>query len=135
VAAARDFVATTELLLELVEHLAGRLRRSDQALTSERHAARSLRATLEVLQGQNICLQQQLAWATQHWQYAVASAGEAEGGIVAVQATGAAGPGAGAAAQALYWSVWRNVDFCCASFTSTATTLGGGEAEEEEDCM
>lgn len=59
-----DLPAKRRLLAELMESLTGRARQAEQALGGERRANGAMCATLEVLQGQNVVLQQQLAWAS-----------------------------------------------------------------------
>jgi len=60
--------AKRELLGELVEQLAARAYQAEQALSSEQRANRALRVTLEALQRQNVCLQQQVALLAQSYQ-------------------------------------------------------------------
>lgn len=79
--------AKRQLLGDLVESLAARAFQTEQLLGGEQRANRALRVTLEVLQRQNLCFQQQLAYVTQSYQ-CVAMAAEASG-------NGLAAPGAG----------------------------------------
>lgn len=65
-----DVDAKRQLLSDLVQCLADRMQKTEQALGSEQRANHAMRVTLEVLQRQNLHLQQQLAWVTQSWPYA-----------------------------------------------------------------
>mmetsp|Transcript_62023 Transcript_62023/g.136451 ORF Transcript_62023/g.136451 Transcript_62023/m.136451 type:complete len:832 (+) Transcript_62023:150-2645(+) len=79
-----DVEAKRRFLGDMVETLLARLYETEQALGSEQRAGRAMRVTLDVLQRQNLHLQQQLAWVTQNWQYAMAAAQE---GAVAAEVT------------------------------------------------
>jgi len=68
-----DFIVDAQskcnLLGELFESFAAKGIKVETLLGEEQRANRALHVTMEVLQRQNVCLQQQLAWTSQSWQY------------------------------------------------------------------
>jgi hypothetical protein len=75
-----DVEGKRQLLSELVECLAARSHKAEQALGAEQRANRAMQVTLEVLQRQNLYLQQQLAYMSQSWPYGNACVQTAEDG-------------------------------------------------------
>lgn len=66
--------AKRQLLNALVQRCLETVHCSEHALATEQRQGRALRMTLEVMQRQNSCLQQQLAWLTQGYQQTLAAA-------------------------------------------------------------
>jgi len=65
--------AKRQLLNSLVQRCTETVHCSEHALATEQRQGRALRMTLEVMQRQNACLQQQLAWLTQGYQQTLAA--------------------------------------------------------------
>jgi hypothetical protein len=85
-----DVEGKRQLLSELVECLAARTHKAEQALGAEQRANRAMQVTLEVLQRQNLTLQQQLAWMSQNWPYGNLCLQTAEDGSSTIGGTHAA---------------------------------------------
>lgn len=79
-----DPLAKRQLLSEILRCLAAKSKESEQVLDSEKRANRALRMTLEMLQRQNLCLQQQMAWIMQGWPNVNICWESAQGEMVAV---------------------------------------------------
>jgi len=62
--------AKRELVSEIVQCLAAKTHNAEMILGTEQRANRAMRVTLEVLQRQNACLQQQISWVAQGWPHA-----------------------------------------------------------------
>jgi len=65
--------AKRQLLNSLVQRCTETVHCGEHALATEQRQGRALRMTLEVMQRQNACLQQQLAWLTQGYQQTLAA--------------------------------------------------------------
>merc|ERR1712137_262307 len=59
--------AKMQLLGEIIECLANKTQTAEQDLSSQRRANRAMHSAFEVLQRQNLCQQQQIAWIAQGW--------------------------------------------------------------------
>lgn len=64
-----DLDEKRQLLAKLVGDLLARAQKAEKALSNEQRQNRALNVTAEVLQGQVLCLQQQLEVVSQSWQY------------------------------------------------------------------
>jgi len=95
-----DLDAKRQLLTELVECLTVRAHKAEQSLGAEQRSNRALNVTMEVLQRQNLCLQQQcqqLAYMAQQWPYGYM--GQEGGESAAFVVTSAAADAQGALAS------------------------------------